>query len=158
MDITLNLTNGNQETHKNAKFEAFGHHWITFSPRSGPMKGEKISVNLKAYSVQRSDLTPEEISSHLLPPAPPRAPEDLWAELQRTGAIPASMALQDLAAPRPAGSPSRILVELAPLEDGVNPVELLIYLPDAIRTCAAALVGIQGEMRELTKAVREASS
>jgi len=53
MDITLNLTNGNQETHKNAKFDPFGNHWIIFSPRSGPMKGEKISVNLKAYSVQR---------------------------------------------------------------------------------------------------------
>lgn len=53
MDITLNLSNGNQETHKNAKFDPFEHHWITFSPRSGPMKGEKISVNLKAYSVQR---------------------------------------------------------------------------------------------------------
>jgi len=122
----------------------------------GPVTRERA---MQAISLlQRSDLTPEEISRHLLPPAPPRAPEDLWAELQRTGAIPASMALQDLAAPRPAGSPSRILVELAPLDDGVNPVELLIYLPDAIRTCAAALVGIQGEMRELTKAVREASS
>ena len=53
MDITLNLTNGNQETHKNAKFDPFGNHWVTFTPRSGPMKGEKISVNLKAYSVQR---------------------------------------------------------------------------------------------------------
>ena len=53
MDITLNLKNGNQETHKNAKFDAFGHHWITFEPRSGPTKGEKITVNLKANSVQR---------------------------------------------------------------------------------------------------------
>lgn len=26
MDITLNLTNGNQETHKNAKFDPFEHH------------------------------------------------------------------------------------------------------------------------------------
>lgn len=54
MDITLNLKNGDSKTHKDAKFEAFGHHWITFTPRSGPMKGEKISVNLKAYSVQQS--------------------------------------------------------------------------------------------------------
>lgn len=53
MDITLNLKDGNQETHKNAKFDAFGHHWITFEPRSGPTKGEKITVNLKANSVQR---------------------------------------------------------------------------------------------------------
>ena len=53
MDITLNLKNGTQETHKNAKFDDFGTHWISFEPRSGPLKGEKISVNLKAYSVQR---------------------------------------------------------------------------------------------------------
>lgn len=53
MDITLNLKNGTQETHKNAKFDDFGTHWITFEPRSGPMKGEKITVNLKAYSVQQ---------------------------------------------------------------------------------------------------------
>jgi len=53
MDITLNLTKGTQETHKNAKFDAFGSHWIAFEPRSGPMKGDKILVNMKAYSVQR---------------------------------------------------------------------------------------------------------
>lgn len=52
MDITLNHKDGIQQTFKNAKFDAFGHHWITFSPRSGPMKGEKITINLKAYSVQ----------------------------------------------------------------------------------------------------------
>jgi len=110
------------------------------------------------FLLQRSDLTPEEISSLLLPPAPPRTPEDLWAELQRTGAIPAGVTLQDLTASSPATPPSRTLVELAPLEDGVNPVELLIYLPDAVRSCAAALAGIQAEVRELAKAVREASS
>ncbi len=119
----------------------------------GPVTRERAMQAIRL--LQRSDLTPEEISSLLLPQAPPRTPEDLWAELQRTGAVPAGMTLQDLAAPRTAASPSRILVELAPLDDGVNPVELLIYLPDAIRTCAAALVGIQGEMRELTKAVKE---
>jgi hypothetical protein len=53
MDITLTHKDGVQKTFKNAKFDPFEHHWITFSPRSGPMKGEKISVNLKAYSVQR---------------------------------------------------------------------------------------------------------
>ena len=122
----------------------------------GPVTRERA---MQAVSLlQRSDLTPEEISSLLLPQAPPRTPEDLWAELQRTGAVPAGMTLQDLAAPRTAASPSRILGELAPLDDGVNPVELLIYLPDAIRACAAALAGIQGGMRELTKAVREAST
>lgn len=119
----------------------------------GPVTRERAMQAIRL--LQRSDLTPEEISSLLLPQAPPRTPEDLWAELQRTGAVPAGMTLQDLAAPRTAASPSRILVELAPLDDGVNPVELLIYLPDAIRTCATALVGIQGEMRELTKAVKE---
>jgi len=119
----------------------------------GPVTRERA---MQAVSLlQRSDLTPEEISSLLLPPAPPRTPEDLWAELQRTGAVPAGVTLQDLTASSPATPPSRILVELAPLEDGVNPVELLIYLPDAIRTCVAALAGIQGEMRELTKAVKE---
>ena len=119
----------------------------------GPVTRERA---MQAVSLlQRSDLTPEEISTLLLPPAPHRTPEDLWAELQRTGAVPAGMTLQDLTASSPATPPSRTLVELAPLEDGVNPVELLIYLPDAIRTCAAALAGIQGEMRELTKAVKE---
>lgn len=111
--------------------------------------------------LQRSDLTPEEISSLLLPPAPQRTPEDLWVELQRTGAVPISMTFEDLTASLAAAPPSRTLFELAPLEDGVNPVELLIYLPDAIRTCAAALAGIQEEIRELTKAVKkntEASS
>lgn len=53
MDITLTHKDGVQKTFKNAKFDAFGHHWITFEPRSGPMKGEKITANLKAYSVQR---------------------------------------------------------------------------------------------------------
>lgn len=119
----------------------------------GPVTRERAMQAIRL--LQRSDLTPEEISSHLLPPAPPRTPEDLWAELQRTGAVPAGMALQDLTASSPATPPSRTLVELAPLEDGINPVELLIYLPDAIRTCAAALAGIQGEMRELTKAMKE---
>jgi len=52
MDITLTHKDGVQKTFKNAKFDAFGHHWITFEPRSGPMKGEKITVNLKAYSMQ----------------------------------------------------------------------------------------------------------
>jgi len=52
MDITLTYKDGVQKTFKNAKFDAFGHHWITFEPRSGPMTGEKITVNLKAYSMQ----------------------------------------------------------------------------------------------------------
>lgn len=52
MDITLTHKDGVQKTFKNAKFDAFGHHWITFEPRSGPMKGEKITANLKAYSMQ----------------------------------------------------------------------------------------------------------
>ena len=53
MDITLTHKNGQQETFKDAKFDDFGHHWIAFEPRSGEEKGEKITVNLKAYSVQR---------------------------------------------------------------------------------------------------------
>lgn len=118
----------------------------------GPVTRERA---MQAVSIlQRSDLTPEEISSLLLPPAPPRTPEDLWAELQRIGAVPKGMTLEDLVAPKSTTDP-RVRVELAPLDDGVNPVELLIYLPDAIKTCAAALAGIQGEMRELTKAVKE---
>lgn len=111
---------------------------------------------MKAISIlQRSDLTPEEIAQHLLPQAPPRAPEDLWTELQRAGAVPVGMTLQDLAAPQPGASLSRTLVELAPLEDGVNPVELLIYLPDAIRACTRELAGIQKELRAIAQALQE---
>ena len=102
MDITLNLTNGNQETHKNAKFDPFGNHWITFTPRSGPMKGEKISVNLKAYSVQR-----------------------------------------------PTEKGPRVTDAIESITIGKNTAR------GDCRTCAAALAGIQGEMRELTKAVKE---
>lgn len=119
----------------------------------GPVTRERA---MQAISLlQRSDLTPEELSSLLLPPAPPRPPEDLWVELQRTGAVPAGLVLQDLTPSTPATSSSRILVELAPLDDGVNPVELLIYLPDAIRACAAALAGIQIELRAMKQVMQE---
>ncbi len=93
--------------------------------------------------LKRSDLPGSEIARHFVSEP---TPEDLLAALKAKGCCAAEVTLLDLAALR---SGQVVRVELVPLEDGVNPVETLVYLPDLIQSCVKELAGIRKHLQTL---------
>jgi len=94
--------------------------------------------------LKRSDLPPVEIARHF---AVDPTPEDLLAALKAKGCCAAEVTFPDIAALRPG---QVIRVELVPLEDGVNPVETLMYLPDLLQSCVKELAGIRKQIQAIS--------
>lgn len=94
--------------------------------------------------LKRSDLPPAEIARHFVSDP---TPETLLAGLKAKGCCATEVPPPDIAALRPG---QVIRVELVPLEDGVNPVETLVYLPDLLKDCVKELAGIRKQLQALT--------
>jgi len=107
----------------------------------GPVSEKRVHDAIAL--LKRSDLPPVEIARHF---SVDPTPEDLLAALKAKGCCAAEVTLPDIAALRPG---QVIRVEFVPLEDGVNPVETLIYLPDLLKDCVKELAGIRKQIQAL---------
>jgi len=107
----------------------------------GPVSEKRVQDAIAL--LKRSGLPPAEITRHFIGDP---SPEDLLAALKAKGCCVAEVTLPDIAALRPG---QVIRVELVPLEDGVNPVETLMYLPDLIQSCVKELAGIRKHLQAL---------
>jgi hypothetical protein len=107
----------------------------------GPVSEKRVQDAISL--LKRSDLPPAEIARHF---AGDPTPDDLLAALKAKGCCAAEVTLPDIAALRPG---QVIRVELVPLEDGVNPVETLMYLPDLLQSCVKELSGIRKHLQTL---------
>ncbi len=107
----------------------------------GPVSEKQVQDAIAL--LKRSNLPPAEIARHF---AGDPTPEDLLAALKAKGCCAAEVTPLDLAALRPG---QVIRVEFVPLEDGVNPVETLIYLPDLLKDCVKELAGIRKQIQAL---------
>lgn len=105
----------------------------------GPVSEKRV---LEAIALlKRSDVPDAEIARHF---SPDPTPEELLADLIRSGGCPPEVTLADLQLL----SRDRVIrVELAPLEDGVSPVEVLVYLPDLLKAGVKELVAIRHQLQ-----------
>lgn len=121
----------------------------------GPISQERITGALRL--LQRADLPPREVLAGI----GITDPAVFWQALQEAGHVPAGMSLQEFTqAADEARARLEVLenqvvqpptvqtVRMAPLDDGVDPMEGLFYLADAMRDLARA-------MKENTSAIRE---
>lgn len=121
----------------------------------GPVTPEKIAGALRI--LQRAPLPPREVLAGI----GITDPAVFWQALQEAGHVPAGMSLQEFTqAADEARARLEVLenqvvqpptvqtVRMAPLDDGVDPMEGLFYLADAMRDLARA-------MQENTQAIRE---
>lgn len=115
--------------------------------RPGPVSEDR--VNAAIALLKRSGIPGTDLAARFAPPPPPApepTPEELLAALKARGGCLPEITLADLLTPN-LGKTLR--VELVPLEDGINPVEQLAYLPDLLKSCVKELAGIQKQLKTL---------
>ena len=100
----------------------------------GPVTPEKIAGALRI--LQRAPLPPREVLAGI----GITDPAVFWQALQEAGHVPAGMSLQEFTqAADEVGTPAVQVIRMAPLDDGVDPMDGLFYLADAVRDLARAI-------------------
>lgn len=112
----------------------------------GPVTPEKIAGALRI--LQRAPLPPREVLAGI----GITDPAVFWQALQEAGHVPAGMSLQEftqaadeararieILEAQVVQPPTVQVVRMAPLEDGIDPMDGLFYLADAVRDLARAI-------------------
>lgn len=103
----------------------------------GPVSEKRIQDAIAL--LKRADIPDSDIARHFTGDP---TPDDLLDALKSSGCCPPETTMDDLK--------NRVIrVEIASLDDGVNPVEALVYLPDLMKDCVKELAGIRKQLQAI---------